>query len=72
MSKPSWDELPEWVNWIWIGSSGAWVAGYIKPRWDILIGCYVARDNSRWDVFGDTGLPEWSRSIRKNSLERRP
>lgn len=33
--KPSWDDAPEWAQWLAMDDSGAWFWYEEKPRWFI-------------------------------------
>lgn len=32
--KPSWDDAPEWANWLAMDGDGLWSWWEIKPEWD--------------------------------------
>lgn len=70
--KPDWKDIPEWVNWIWIGQSGKWFGGYKKPTWRTVYGYWDHPDNARWECISSFRLNEWNRGVCKASLERRP
>ena len=59
--KPSWDEAPEWANWLAMDDAGYWFWYQEKPI--LRSGCFVAAG-------GKVSLAPYSRW--KESLERRP
>lgn len=71
--KPSWDDVPKWVNWMAQWSNGEWIGYEVEPERGSIYDpndCYVdPRDNPRLWYPGVAGevLGGW-----RNTLERRP
>ena len=60
--KPSWDEAPEWANWLAMDESGNWFWYQEKPVDGN--GCFVANSSGK---FALASYSDW-----EESLERRP
>lgn len=70
--KPDWKDMPDWVNWIWIGQTGKWFGTFKKPKWVWILGYWKPDSQSKWGCISLDGPSEWSRGMRKGSLEKRP
>lgn len=44
MSKPSWDEAPEWANWLAMDDGGSWYWHAGKPFFDFADGAWYDPD----------------------------
>jgi hypothetical protein len=62
MSKPNWDDAPEWANWVALSSDGIWTWFENKPRKDREGDYLQVPTSSRWE----------SASERVEMLEQRP
>lgn len=69
MSKPSWDDAPEWANYRARDQYSGWWWYELKPIWD--------NENEEWDRQDNSrylrGTVDWGHySDGANSLEARP
>lgn len=71
MSAHNWEEVPSKYNWIWMAGEG-WLGSYSKPKWDWLHGNYLLPRRCVWGYVKGSGYLKWTRSIVRDSLERRP
>ncbi|MCW0413516.1 hypothetical protein NG831_06340 [Xanthomonas sacchari] len=62
MSKPSWDDAPEWANWLALECYGIWYWHEWKPEWD---------ENSR-EWLSDGRIEYTDVHNPEDSLEQRP
>lgn len=42
--KPSWDDAPEWAQWLAMDEGGCWYWHAGQPFWDAADGCWYDRD----------------------------
>lgn len=61
--KPSWDDAPEWANYVAKDANGSWHWYEMEPEWDDCFDAWVT--DGRWDSC-ETGIGA------SKSLERRP
>ena len=76
MSKPSWDEAPEWAKYLAMDGDGFWSFYEDRPEWaeeanEWWLG-FDSTDDSRWAQYGacdESGI-DWDHAF--DTLERRP
>lgn len=70
-SNHDWQKIPSQYNWVWMAGQ-AWLGAYEKPKWDWISGHYILPRRSVWGYVKESSYLKWTRSIVKDSLERRP
>lgn len=60
MSKPSWDEAPEWAQWLTMEEDGTWCWNEDEPQ-EVDHGWYC---EGRYEYAGTT-VPDWKQSKTK-------
>ncbi len=48
--KPSWDDAPEWAEWLAMDSDGGWYFHEVEPFWDQADGCWYGREVEETEI----------------------
>jgi len=64
MDKPSWDNAPEWANYLARNSNGKWRWYQLKP--------HFIEDGEFWDYFSTNRTEEAFLENSESTLEERP
>ena len=64
--KPSWDEAPEWANWLAMDGNGLWYWYEVEPDKSDILGYFYAENGGKY-VAAISPTSEWT-----ESLARRP
>lgn len=73
--KPSWDDAPEWANWLAMDGDGRWVWYDNKPFFDEAYDSWQQTFDEENNAEYETGIPDydgpdWDQAF--DTLERRP
>jgi hypothetical protein len=70
MSKPNWDDAPDWANWVAMDRGGHWYWHAGEPFWDSYDGAWY--DNDFDDEITLLACSDMSEIDPSSTLEGRP